>query len=111
MMKVLDKHQLEQMVSAPDASFACFLYTPLCGTCKLAQRMLEIVLEIRPDLPLYRCNINEIPDFAREYRVESIPCLMVWQKGKLIRQEYALGSVDRLYDWLKPLPDIREKEG
>lgn len=80
-----------------------FIHTPLCGTCRLARRMLDIALAAGPELPVYAVNANTAPQWCREWRVESVPCLILLSGGKPIRKRYRFGSVPELYHWLKPL--------
>lgn len=82
---------------------ALFVYTPLCGTCQLAGRMLEIVETMLPDLPLYKINLNFSPELGQHWRLRSVPCLVLLEAGQAVRIEYKMASVDHLYLLLKPL--------
>jgi len=84
---------------APD--FVLFLYTPLCGTCKKAERMLEVLQVMRPHLPVYKVNINLLPELAQSWKVTSIPCVAVISRGKVIDRLYAMRSVDHLDNFLQ----------
>lgn len=84
-------------------SLALFVYTPLCGTCKLAERMLRVTGEALPTVPLYQLNINTAYTFAEQWKVTSVPALLLFKKGELVAQHYAISSVAFLYDVLKPL--------
>lgn len=74
-----------------------YMYTPLCGTCKVGERMLEVVMEMLPDLPLFKMNINQVPQLAEEWRIESVPCLISMQDKIPIRKVYAMKSVVDLH--------------
>ncbi|WP_134701466.1 thioredoxin family protein [Ammoniphilus sp. YIM 78166] len=74
-----------------------YLYTPLCGTCKVGEKMLEVVMEMLPDVPLYKMNINLVPQLAEEWRIESVPCLISMQDKTPIHKVYAMRSVVDLY--------------
>lgn len=80
---------------------AIFIYTPLCGTCKLAARMLEIVEQMLPGLPLYQVNINAMPELAEKWQVTSVPGLYLVERGVIAEKHFALHSVDFLYQRLK----------
>jgi thioredoxin-like negative regulator of GroEL len=86
-----------------DFAFALFLYTPLCGTCKLAERMLEIIMTMEPALPLYKSNINFLPQITREWQIQSVPCIVVAEVGKPKKIIYRMQAVDDLYHHLIPL--------
>lgn len=82
---------------------AVFLYTPLCGTCAVASRMLDVVRAMVPELPLVYANVNAMPELAREWRIESVPCVLIWSGGHIVRREYAMKSVEHLLAVLAPL--------
>lgn len=101
-MTELTENQLEEKIQSADP-LALFFYTPLCGTCKLTERMLEIVLQMSPSIALYKCNINVMPYHAQKWKIESAPCLIVYENGEITKKVYAMQSVDYLYDLLKQL--------
>jgi hypothetical protein len=84
-------------------AYAIFLYTPMCGTCKLAERMLDIIITMEPSLQIYKSNINLLAKFSQTWQVESMPCLLIMDKGELLRKIYAMRSVDDLYKILLPI--------
>ena len=80
---------------------AFYLYTPMCGTCAVASRMLAIVEELLPNLPIGKGNVNYLQDLAIHYEVESVPCLLIAREGKYEQKLYAFQSVPHLYEILK----------
>lgn len=84
-----------------NVSAAFYLYTPMCGTCQVASRMLEVVKELVPDVPIGRANLNYVQEIAELYQVESVPCLLITKNGKLTEKIYAFQSVPYLYEKLK----------
>lgn len=79
-----------------------FFYTPLCGTCKQAEKMLRVALLSLPqEVPSYRCNINYAEETAKNLRITSVPCLMVWKDGKIENTIYAFHSSAYLFEVLK----------
>jgi thioredoxin-like negative regulator of GroEL len=84
-----------------DAPWAVFIYTPLCGTCKAARRMLEVVLALEPEVPLYEANLNALPFLAEEWKITSVPCIVVAPRGKPLHHVYAMHSVETLRDLLR----------
>ncbi|MFC3210360.1 thioredoxin family protein [Planomicrobium okeanokoites] len=80
---------------------AYYLYTPMCGTCQLASKMLEVVVAAMPDLPIGKANLNYVQEIASLYEVESVPCLLITENGKLKEKVYAFHSVPYIYEKLK----------
>ena len=78
-----------------------YVYTPFCGTCQLAGRLLEVVDEMLPDVPFYKNNLNYFPTFAQENQIESLPFFIFYKNGRIVKKEYAFHSVSYLYDTIK----------
>ncbi len=77
-----------------------FVYTPLCGTCKLAERMLGIVQETMPGLPLAKMNIAQIKSLVGPWNITSVPCLLHVRNGHVLQRLYAFRDVPYLYSVL-----------
>jgi thioredoxin 1 len=83
-------------------SFNLYLYTPMCGTCQVASKMLTVVNELLPNTTIGKSDLNYIPAKAREWEIESVPCLLQFKDGKLTETRiYAFKSVEYLYNTLK----------
>lgn len=80
---------------------AYYLYTPLCGTCQVATKMLAVVEELLPDLQIGKANLNYVEDLAIELEIESVPCLLISENGEIREKIYAFHSVPFLYEKLK----------
>ncbi|MDM5157114.1 thioredoxin family protein [Bacillus sp. DX1.1] len=78
-----------------------YVYTPMCGTCQLAKKMLTVVEAAISDLKIGMLDLNYAPYLAREYAIESVPCLLVFEQGILIKKIYAFHSVEYLYTELQ----------
>lgn len=90
--------QTENRTADPELRYV-FFYTPLCGTCKVGERMLEVLAALNPRTILGRCNINFSPQLARNWEIESVPCLVRWQRGKLDKK-YRFDDVQELHRWM-----------
>ena len=84
---------------------AFYLYTPICGTCAVASKMMSIVEQLVPQLQLGQANINFVEQIAYEHQIESVPCLLVCNGGKVTNKIYAFQSVPFLYELLKKAID------
>ncbi|MEK4058700.1 MULTISPECIES: thioredoxin family protein [Paenibacillus] len=83
---------------------AVFLYTPLCGTCKAARRMLEVAAHLLPrDLIMAGGNVNMLPELVNLYRISSVPALLVVPADRCSEPEihYAMGSVEQVLEYIR----------
>jgi thioredoxin-like negative regulator of GroEL len=79
-----------------------YFYTPLCGTCQVASRML-LVIENMVDVKIGKMNLNYFPELAETFEIESVPCLLFIKDGEMVEMIYAFHSVPFLYEKVKQL--------
>ncbi|MBI5971868.1 thiol-disulfide isomerase/thioredoxin [Staphylococcus caledonicus] len=77
-----------------------FGYTPMCGTCKISERMLDIANEIL-QLPIKKIDLNYHPEFSEKNKIMSVPVLIVMNKDQETDRIYAFQSVPYLLENLK----------
>lgn len=92
--------QWQEQLASEDVT-AFYLYTPLCGTCAVASKIMEVTEELLPNFPLGKANLNYVESVAYQYEVESVPCLLISKQGKVVEKIYAFQSVLNIYDILK----------
>ncbi|MCP3760853.1 thioredoxin family protein [Domibacillus sp. A3M-37] len=92
---------IQAFITKPKA--ALYLYTPMCGTCQVAGKMLDVVEAMNVNVPLERINLNYQEGLARQFEVESVPCLLLLEKGKLKKKIYAFQSVPYIYEEIRSL--------
>lgn len=104
-MEELSAREVEGLLTFNKKPIALFLYTPLCGTCKLAAEMVGVVEKMLPDVDVYALNINLMPTIAWKWEITSIPCIAILHKQHLTRRMYAMNSVPDIYQYLRPLQE------
>jgi thioredoxin-like negative regulator of GroEL len=77
-----------------------YFYTPLCGTCQVASRMLQVIEQI-VEVQMGKINLNFYPDIANNFAIESVPCLIIVKDGQLVETIYAFHSVPYLLEKIK----------
>lgn len=81
--------------------FSIYLHNPLCGTCVLAERMIRISEEVGPCMPVFKLNAHLATRLMKQWEIHSVPCLCVWDQGKLLQKITAIRSVDAVYRVIK----------
>ena len=61
-------------------------WAPWCGPCRAVVPLIDEIAREREDIKVVKVNIDEEPELAREYRVMSIPTLMVMRDGKVVKK-------------------------
>jgi thioredoxin 1 len=80
---------------------AYYLYAPMCGTCQVASKMMEVVEELLPSVKIGQANLNYVENIAVDQQIESVPCLLISENGKISEKIYAFQSVPYLYNRLR----------
>ncbi|MDE5411857.1 thioredoxin family protein [Alkalihalobacterium chitinilyticum] len=102
-MKEISRQQLIQMLGSQVGVSLVYFYSPFCGTCKLATKMLEVITtEIYPTLQISKCNINAVPDVAQSLKIKSVPLLLIMKHGEIVEEIYAFRSIEYLDKILEP---------
>jgi thioredoxin 1 len=90
--------KLTEYLWAARKPICLFFHTPLCGTCKVAKKMLEVaVATLGDDMTVYAANLNEMPARAQAWQIESVPALLVVSPARVHECLYAFQSVEVVY--------------
>ena len=57
-----------------------------CGPCRMLSPIVDEVAEERTDVKVGKVNVDEQPELASQFGVMSIPTLLVFEQGQLVRQ-------------------------
>lgn len=98
----MDDWNLEEVSSFLNnhSSGLIYFYTPLCGTCQVASKMLHVIEKI-VDVKIGKMNLNYHPELAKRFEIESVPCLLIIKDGVLAEKIYAFHSVPFLFEKIK----------
>ncbi|QAY67258.1 thioredoxin family protein [Paenibacillus protaetiae] len=99
----IEEKEWLQLAHLGTAKEAILFSTPFCGTCKVAERMLEIADTAGVPVTLYQMNMNFSPSLRDAWKISSVPCLVLLRGGEPVRFEYTMRSVDHIYKLLKEL--------
>ncbi len=72
-----------------------------CGPCQMVAPVLEEIAEEMKDAKVCKIDVDEQPELAREYRVMSIPTLMVFKDGQAVKREVGAKPKNEILEMLK----------
>lgn len=61
-------------------------WAPWCDPCRMVGPILEEIAGERSDIKIGKINVDEQPELASQFRVMSIPTLIVIKDGKIVNQ-------------------------
>jgi thioredoxin 1 len=71
-------------------------YADWCGPCRLLTPVLEEMARENTDAKIVKINVDHSPELAARYRVNAIPSLKVFDKGKVVDEHVGLANEARL---------------
>ena len=82
----ITKENFEQEVLQSTKSVLLDFWASWCGPCRMLSPVVDEVAEERTDVKVGKVNVDEQPELAGQFGVMSIPTLLVFEQGKLVRQ-------------------------
>jgi thioredoxin 1 len=72
-----------------------------CGPCRLVAPVLEEVAgELAGKLKIVKLNVDENPNIASKYGVQSIPTLMIFKNGEMASRQIGAAPKAKIVQWI-----------
>ena len=71
-----------------------------CGPCMALAPTVDEVAEEQSAVAVGKVNVDDEPELARQYRIMSIPTLMLFQNGEPVRREVGGKSKSELLEMM-----------
>lgn len=98
MIKIIKEAEFNNLIN--DDLVLVDFYADWCGPCKMLAPVLEDFSEHR-NLKIYKVNVDENENLARNLGIMSIPTLLLYNNGKLISKRTGFVSSDELQSWVE----------
>ena len=92
----------EQTVLRSSEPVLVDFYADWCGPCQALAPVLKELARENPQARVVKVNIDDAPDLAARYRVDSIPTVMVFQNGRATAHHVGLAGKSQLESMLGP---------
>ena len=82
----INKENYHDEVVNSDKKVLLDFWAPWCGPCQMVLPIVEEIAAERPDIKVGKINVDENPELSKQFRVMSIPTLVVMEKGEVVKR-------------------------
>lgn len=97
----LTKENFQTEITKSDKPVLVDFWAVWCGPCQMMAPILHELEAEMPDVQIGKVNVDEQMDLARQFRVVSIPTLIIFKNGQEVRRMVGVTSKEELKDALK----------
>ena len=82
----VNRNNFNQEVLNSDKPVLMDFWAPWCGPCRMVGPLVEEIAKERSDIKVVKINVDEEQELAMQFRVMSIPTLLVMKNGRIVNQ-------------------------
>ena len=97
----LTKENFQAEITKSDKPVLVDFWAVWCGPCQMMAPILHELEAEMPDVQIGKVNVDEQMDLARQFRVVSIPTLIIFKNGQEVQRMVGVTSKEELKDALK----------
>ncbi len=85
-------NDFEKEVLQADQTVLVDFWAAWCGPCKMLSPIIDQIAEEHPEIKVCKVNIDEEASLAIDYKVMSIPTLLVFKNGEKVNMSIGVQS-------------------
>ncbi|MCR5691489.1 MAG: thioredoxin [Eubacterium sp.] len=97
----ITKDNFEAEVLNSDKKVLVDFWAAWCGPCKMLSPLVDQFGEDQDEVKVGKVNVDEQPELAQQFRVVSIPTLVVMDKGQEVNRSVGLINKDKIAELVK----------
>ena len=107
-MKQANKDNFKELINA-NLVLVDF-YATWCGPCAKQTEELERFVSSRSvkSCNIVKVNVDETPELANEYNIESIPTLILFKEGKIVKEHIGLMRAEEIENMIEEYENVNK---
>lgn len=99
MVKAINENEFSEVTKEGTVLVDCF--ASWCGPCRMLSPIVDQVSEEVKDVNFYKLDVDDAENITNEFGIMSIPTLLVFKDGKLVKKSVGLINADELKELIK----------
>jgi thioredoxin len=98
MITYLKEEKLEDLTK--EGTIIVDFYADWCGPCRSLAVELEKLVEENNDIKIVKIDVDAHEEIARAHKVMSIPTILLYSNGEIIKKQVGTLDKDELISWI-----------
>ena len=98
---IVNKENFQEIVMNSDRKVLLDFWAPWCGPCQMLLPVIEELAEELQDVKVCKINVDEQMELAKQFRVLSIPTLVVMEGGQVLKRSLGAKPKEEILEMLK----------
>mgnify|MGYP002621499516 CR=1 FL=1 len=101
MVNLFNEENFEEEVLKAEGTVLVDFYADWCGPCKMMSPVIDQMAEENENVKFGKINVDENPDLAEKYNIMSIPTIMVFKSGNIVKTFVGVTPKEQIMEVLK----------
>ena len=98
---IVNKDNFQEIVMESDRKVLLDFWAPWCGPCQMLLPVIEELAGQVQDVRICKINVDEERELAKQFRVMSIPTLVVMDQGQVVQRSLGYKPKEEVLELLK----------
>ena len=100
-VKIITKENFEAEVLKSQKTVLIDFWATWCGPCQMLSPVVDEFAEENPEISVCKVNVDEQPELAMAFGIESIPTLVVMKDGKAVNKSLGVIPKEKIAELVK----------